>query len=128
MGVLSRFWDSLFMRIAPEAKWDPNTVSYLTIALSIFVPFFGRTGQIVMISGIMLLDAFDGYLARNRGDDNLYVDYLCDRVSEAAMFVNNPLMLKLTALNSVITAAKMRWKKIPIIALRPLYLAWLVLF
>ena len=128
MGILSGFWDSLFRRIAPDVKWDPNTVSYLTIVLSILVPFLGKTGQIILISAIMLLDAFDGYLARNRGDDNFYVDWLCDRVSEAAMFVNNPLMLKLTALNSIISAAKIRWRKIPILALRPLYIAWLILF
>lgn len=129
MGLLSRFGDGLFRQFIPDVNWDPNIVSYLAIAVSIFVPLVEQFWQIAFIAGVLLMDALDGYLARKKGVNNFFVDYLCDRVSEAAMFINNSLMLKLTIVNSILTAIKIKWRNAPRpIALRIIYLGWLVFF
>ncbi len=128
MGLLFRISDGIFRKFLPDARWNPNIVSYLTVALSIPFSMLGRPGKTVLLSLIMLLDSFDGYLARNRGENNYIVDYLCDRASELILFLNHPPLFLLAVINCLVVAIKLMWRRFPNpLPLRLFYLVWLIL-
>jgi len=127
MGLLFRVSDGIFRKLLPDAKWNPNLVSCLTVVLSIPFSMLKRPGKIALLSLIMLLDSFDGYLARNRGENNYVVDYICDRASELIIFINQPALFLFAVINCVLVAMKLLWERFPRpLPLRLFYLLWLI--
>lgn len=116
---------------------DPNMISGLSLVLSPIAYLLVANGailaSIIAISLVMLLDAFDGIVARAKGQTSAnggwVVDVSVDRVSEALISLAlSRIFILFTIINMGLTLLSCHYKKHAIIPLRQTILVILVAY
>lgn len=113
---------------------EPDNVSRLSVIFSALFLFTQiPLQQIVIISIVLLLDLYDGLVARKfgkNGKKGLVVDLACDRVSELVIFIRSPYLLFFVLINTLLSILKIKKGShaLPLRHLYLLYLLWLAFF
>lgn len=116
---------------------DANMISGLSLALSpvayLLIAEKAILASVVVIFLVMLLDAFDGIVARAKGqtssNDGWVVDVSVDRVSESMISIAlSRIFILLTILNMSLAFLSCHYKKHAIIPLRHVILVTLVAY
>ncbi len=116
---------------------DANMISGLSLALSpvayLLIAEKAILASVVVIFLVMLLDAFDGIVARAKGqtssDEGWVVDVSVDRVSESMISIAlSRIFILLTILNMSLALLSCHYKKHAIIPLRHVILVTLVAY
>ena len=133
MGIREKSYGVRDRMFPFAAKAEPKHVSYLSVIATLPVLVFREPViQLGFILLALVLDSYDGFLARKSGKENSeghMTDLACDRFSELIIFIFNPLGMALVLANVFLSIQNIKkgWWVIPLRQVYVLYLGAVIL-